>query len=72
MAEIVTAIISGGVALVTALGTAIFWGARLEGEVKVQKQRVDDLKELINEKFEANDARLERIERKLDVANGKH
>lgn len=62
------AAIIAGAALVGGVGV---WGLRLEGLVNLHKQRVDDLKELINEKFASTDGRLERIERKID-ANGKY
>lgn len=52
------------------IGSVVVWGLRLEGRVNVQAQRVDDLKELINEKFNAANERLERIEHKIDSANG--
>jgi len=58
-------------ATTTTVGT-IIWGLRLEGEVRTAKaltdQRHEDLKELINAKFDFAGQRLERIEKAL---NGK-
>lgn len=53
--------------IATAIGSLV-WGLRLEGEVKTAKQRHDDLKELIEVRFDATDARLERIEKALNGA----
>jgi hypothetical protein len=44
----------------------IIWGVRLEGKVNLGDQRVTDLKELINQRFDSTDERLKRIERSLN------
>ena len=60
------------VSLLAVLGSAAVaatvWFVRLEGRVNVLDQRFLDLKELIEQRFDAIDARLERIER--HVLNG--
>ena len=42
------------------------WSIRLEGRVNNLSQRQDDLKELINSRFDDIDARLSRIERSMN------
>lgn len=60
------AVISGTALLVGGLA----WLFRLEGKANIARElaesKHDSLKELINEKFEANDKRLARIERALN------
>lgn len=45
---------------------AVVWGVRQEGRINVQEQRIADLKELINVRFDGSDVRLERIEKCLN------
>lgn len=47
---------------------AIIWSIRLEGRVNSADLRHADLKELLNEKFDAMDYRLERMERAMNGA----
>ena len=44
----------------------IVWGIRLEGQVKLQDQKIMDFKDLINTRFDDTANRLERIERALN------
>lgn len=65
------------IALGGAIIGAVVFGVRQEGKINQQTQRVDDLKELINERFdglaqvtlvskEGLDRRLDRIEKSLN------
>lgn len=56
--------------LITLVVALIGWGARLEIKVATTAQQHEDLKELINSKFDGMDKRLERIER--HVLNGSY
>ena len=51
-----------GLAFVGQMIGAVVWGVRQEGRINVQEQRIADLKELINTRFDASDNRLDRIE----------
>ena len=51
-----------GLAFVGQTIGAVVWGVRQEGRINVQEQRIADLKELINTRFDASDNRLDRIE----------
>ena len=55
-----------GVAFFTQAVGVIVWSVRQEGKIKLQDQKIVDLKELINARFDASDTRLERIERSLN------
>ncbi len=44
----------------------VVWAIRLEGRVNMETQRVDDLKELINARFDGVSDRLLRIENALN------
>ena len=50
----------------------VVWAVRLEGRVNTAIQRHEDLKELINTKFDAIEQRLDRIERALNGALHPH
>lgn len=51
--------------IVSVFGITV-WSIRLEGRVNAQEQRYDDLKELINARFDASDNRLTRIEHSMN------
>ena len=57
-------------ALVTVIGVVVTglvgWGSKLQSDVKVQDQKITDIKELVNVKLESIDQRLGRIERALN------
>lgn len=61
-----SAIITISLFVVGQVLVGLTWAIRLEGKVNVQEQRVSDLKELINSRFDGTDARLQRIERTLN------
>ena len=47
----------------------IAWAFKIESKVNVLAQQHDDLKELINTRFDASDSRMERIEKGLNGRN---
>jgi len=55
----------GTAVLAQAVGVVV-WGIRQEGRIHLQEQRVTDLKELINTRFDMTEQRLERIEKCLN------
>lgn len=50
---------------VSVFGIAV-WGIRQEGRISQTNQRIDDLKELINSRFDSSDQRLSRIESSMN------
>ena len=58
-------IMAGFVFLVQTI-TIVVWGVRQEGRISIEAQKIIDLKELINTRFDASDTRLERIEKCLN------
>ena len=55
-----------GIAFMAQTIGVVVWSVRQEGRINTQKQRIEDLKELINVRFDNSDERLERIERCLN------
>lgn len=57
-------------AIVTVIGVAVTgligWGSKLQSDVRVQDQKVVDLKDLINEKLETNNVKLDNIDHRLE------
>jgi len=52
--------------LITVMAAAFGWVTNIQSRVSVLEQQHDDLKELINSRFDSSDSRLGRIERSLN------